>query len=67
MSGLSSAKIRLWNDMLAQQMGTAELAQFLDLPTSRIDALFDLADTRSTDLVEIAARRLRERAAMRSG
>lgn len=62
---LASAKVLLWNDMLGQQVSKTELARLLNEPAARIDSLFDLADTRPADLVEIAAQRLRERALSR--
>jgi antitoxin HicB len=67
LSGVASSKVQLWNDMLAKKVDKAELARLLGVQLSRVDKLFDLTDTTSDDLVEKAAKRVSERAALRSG
>jgi antitoxin HicB len=64
--GLASGKVVLWNDMRTQHMGKAELAKLMNVQASLVDKLFKLSDTSSQDLLEAAARHLRERAALRS-
>jgi antitoxin HicB len=66
LSGLSSLKVKLWNDMLSQHMSKHELAQLLGVQASQVDNLFDLSDTGSYDLLQSAAKRLSERTALRS-
>jgi antitoxin HicB len=67
LSGVASSKVQLWNDMLAKKVDKAELARLLGVQLSRVDKLFDLTDTTSDGLVETAAKRVSERAALRPG
>jgi hypothetical protein len=48
-------------------MSKDELAQLLGVQASQVDNLFDLADPCSYDLLQAAAKRLSERAALRVG
>jgi predicted XRE-type DNA-binding protein len=64
---VASSKVQLWNDVLAKKGDQAELARLLGVQLSRVDKLFDLTDTTSDGLLETAAKRVSERAALRSG
>jgi antitoxin HicB len=67
LSGVSSSKVQLWNDMLAKNVDKAALARLLGVHSARVDKLFDLADTSADDLVKTATKRLSEGPALRSG
>lgn len=58
LSALSTAKVLIWNEMLAQKMRKADLARMLDVHTPQIDRLFDLRHSSKIAFVEQAARAL---------
>jgi antitoxin HicB len=57
----STAKVLLWNEMLAQQVRKAELARRLGVQQPQIDRLFDLTQSSGIDLIERAAKALGKR------
>lgn len=52
---LSSAKVLLWNEMVAQKLRKADLARLLGVDQLQVDLLFDLAHPSKIELVEQAA------------
>lgn len=64
---LSTVKVLLWNEMLAQQIRKGELARRLGLQLPQVDRLFDLAQPSGIDLLERAAHALGRRIELRLG
>jgi antitoxin HicB len=61
LSPLSTAKVLLWNEMVAKQLNKDELARRLDVAPSVVDDLFDFARPSAMDLIDQAARALGRR------
>jgi antitoxin HicB len=61
LSPQSTAKLLLWNEMLAKQVSKSELARRLDLPPSQVTDLYDFTRPSSLDLIDMAARALGRR------
>lgn len=55
---LESAKVLIWNEMLAQNIRKAELARRLNVHMPQVDRLFDLKHSSRFEFVEQAARAL---------
>jgi antitoxin HicB len=55
---LPTAKVLLWNEMLAQKIRKAELARRLNVHMPQVDRLFDLKHSSKFEFVEEAARAL---------
>ena len=55
---LESAKVLLWNEMIAQKIRKADLARMLNVHTPQIDRLFDLKHSSKIEFVEQAAQAL---------
>lgn len=55
LSALESAKVLIWNEMLAQNMRKAELARSLNVHMPQIDRLFDMRHSSKLEFVERAA------------
>jgi antitoxin HicB len=64
---LPTAKVLLWNEMLAQKMRKADLARRLGVHMPQIDRLFDLNHPSRIDFVEKAAHALGKRIEVRLG
>jgi antitoxin HicB len=64
---LPTAKVLLWNEMLAQKMRKADLARRLGVHMPQIDRLFDLNHPSRIDFVEKAADALGKRIEVRLG
>lgn len=52
---LETAKVLLWNEMLAKKMRKADLARLLHVHQPQVDRLFDLRHASKLDFVEQAA------------
>ncbi len=61
LSTLASAKVMLWNEMLAQNIRKSDLAKMLDVHMPQIDRLFDLNHSSKMEFVEQAAKVLGKR------
>jgi antitoxin HicB len=55
LSALSSAKVLLWNEMVAQKLRKADLARLLGVDLPQVDLLFDLAYSSQIEFVAQAA------------
>lgn len=64
MPALTSAKIALWNTMLAQNVGKAELARRLGVNRVQVDRLVDLLHGSKIEAVEHALAILGQRLAV---
>jgi antitoxin HicB len=61
LSPLSTAKVLLWNEMVAKQLNKDELARRLDVPPALVGELFDFSRQSTMDLIDQAARALGRR------
>ncbi|NVD99947.1 type II toxin-antitoxin system HicB family antitoxin [Massilia sp. BJB1822] len=52
---METAKVLLWNEMLAQKLRKADLARLLDVYQPQVDRLFDLRHSSKVDQIEQAA------------
>jgi len=55
---LSEAKVKIWNEMFAQNLRKADLARLLNVHTPQVDRLFDLEHASKLEFVEQAAKAL---------
>lgn len=55
---LETAKVLVWNEMIAQKIRKADLARRLDVHTPQVDRLFDLKHSSKIEFVEQAAKAL---------
>jgi antitoxin HicB len=62
---LETAKVLLWNEMLAQNVRKADLARRLNVHTPQIDRLFDLKHSSKIEFVEKALNTLGKRLDLR--
>ena len=67
LAALPTAKVLIWNEMLAQKMRKTELARRLGVHMPQIDRLFDLNHPSRIDFVEKAARALGKHIELRLG
>lgn len=67
LSALPTAKVLIWNEMLAQKMRKTDLARHLGVHMPQIDRLFDLSHPSRIDFVEKAAGVLGKRIELRLG
>jgi antitoxin HicB len=58
---LETAKVLLWNEMMAKKLRKADLARLLDVHQPQVDRLFDLHHSSKVDQVEQAAAALGRR------
>lgn len=58
---LETAKVLLWNEMLAKKLRKADLARLLNVHQPQVDRLFDLRHSSKVDQVEQAAAALGRR------